>query len=149
MGYDEISVIKQAIEHEYEGHDYYLQQSKKINSDEVSKVFRDLADEEILHVKWLEELLKCKNEGLPVKMLNFINEMAPPDIFDWKEVKNFRFDDLKETFKHIMNLELKAVEFYNEASNNATDEATKELFSQISKWELSHYQLFKNKYDEL
>lgn len=149
MAYDEISIIKQAIEHEYEGYDYYIAQSKKINSDEVSDIFRNLAEEEIMHVKWLEELLKYKYEGLSAKMLKFVDEIAPPDIFDWSEIKNFRFDDLKDAFKHIMDLEMDAVKFYDEASKNATDEPTKELFKKLSEWELSHYHMFRNKYDEI
>ncbi len=149
MHYDEISIIKQAIEHEYEGYEYYLAQSRKINSDAVSGVFRDLAEEEILHVSWLEELLKFKYEGLSVNMLKFIDEISPPDIFDWGEIKNFRFEDLKEAFQHIMDLELEAVRFYDEAGKRATDEPTQKLFKKLSEWELSHYQMFKNKYDEI
>lgn len=149
MAYDEISIIKQAIDHEYEGYEYYLAQSKKINSDEVSDVFKNLAEEELLHVKWLGELLKSKQEGLSISMLKFFEGISPPDIFDWREIKNFRFEDLKEAFRHIMELEIEAVKFYDEASKNATDAPTKVLFEKLSEWEKTHYQMFKNKYDEM
>lgn len=149
MVYDELSTIKQAIAHEYEGYEYYLSQSKKWNSDEICNLFKEYAEEELLHVKWLEELLKYKTEGLTLRMLKLVDEISPPDIFDWKQVKNFKFEDLKEVFKHIMDLEMAAVEFYKEISEKAKDEATKEIFKRISDWELAHYQTFKNKYDEI
>jgi len=149
MGYDEISIIKQSIAHEYEGYDYYIAQSKKWNSEEVCNVFASLAEDELKHVKWLEELFTAKTEGLSKRVLKLVDEITPPDIFDWSNVKNFRFEDLKVVFLHIMELELEASNFYKEASENATDEATKEIFNKLSAWELTHYHLFKDEYDKV
>ncbi len=149
MVYDELTVIKQAIAHEYEGHEYYIALSKKWHDEYITEIFEGLADEELKHVRWLEELLSSKTDGMPKRIMKLIEEIDPPEIFDWSNVKNFRFEELKEAFEHIMALELDASKFYGEASSNATDEPTAIIFKKLADWELSHYHLIKEKYDAI
>lgn len=146
---DELYRIKQAIEHEMEGYDYYTAQAGKWNYDEIEKIFKFLAEEELQHAKWLERLLEVRENGLSPKMLDFIDTIGAPKLFDWSRVKNFEFETMREVLLHAMETEYASYEFYLNAKKTTASVKAIELYNKLAEWELSHYQLFKSKLNEI
>lgn len=146
---DELYRIKQAIEHEMEGYNYYMAQSNKWNSQGVEEIFKYLAEEELMHAKWLEKLLDVRENGLSPKMLDFIDSIGAPKLFNWEKVKNFEFESMKEVLLHAMETEYASYEFYKNAKKTTTSLEAVDLYNKLSEWELSHYQLFKSKLEEI
>jgi len=136
-------MIKQAIEHEYEGYEYYTAQSNKWNSEEITELFKSLAQEELDHAKWLEELLATRTDGVTKRLLNVIDNVGSPKIFDWSNVKNFRFEDIREVLEHARDTELESYEFYLKLKEISDSPEAKELYVVLADWEHAHYEMFK------
>lgn len=144
-----LKLIKEAILHEYEGADYYTYQSKQWHTKEVANNFLAIAKEELLHAKWLVEVLEAKTEPMDKKIFTFMNDVKAPGLFDWSSIEKNGSDDIKSVFKKAMDMEKESYIYYEKAKSIETDEDVILLYDLIINWEKSHYNTFEKLYQSM
>lgn len=151
------SVLRYAMQMELDGHNFYMDNKDKFEKTTSKKMFLELADIEMKHYKYLEDLLERYLETDEIKM--------DPEMLDKEEDLDI-FKDRKESEKLDYTLEQSDIpdltimrmaylierdykEFYEDVAEKAKDEEVKKVFTTLARWEAGHEELFKNEYDRL
>jgi rubrerythrin len=153
-GMDLKEALKEAMRGELEGRELYAMTAEKVTDEKAKRIFEHLAQEEYSHYKTLEEIASCYFEGKPVKAPKLSKlesfEDAKSPIFT-EDFKNFLKDKHFEmsAMSIGMKLELESSKAYKEMADAIDDKTLKELFSDLSEWEMGHYNALKNQVDYL
>lgn len=143
----ELELIKTAMLHEDEGVEYYTLQSKQWHENQVVENFKQLAEEEKLHSKWIRELFEEKKSFGDSKLLSFLKDKESPKLFDWSDVKKIPDIGIVDVFKKAMAMEEASFKYYEEVKASSEDEDLHKLLDILIKWEKSHYKTLKEVYD--
>ncbi|MDY6862057.1 MAG: ferritin family protein [Thermodesulfobacteriota bacterium] len=141
-----MQAIKSAIILEIKGEQFYKTAAEKTSNKKIRDLFLYFAEQEVLHRKFLEmnydELLKSDN-WIP-------DELKPEPSFDIAD--NVINEELKNSLKHTwfeasaisiaMNLELEALNFYQEAAKKTNNPNAKKLYESLAVWENKHFDKF-------
>lgn len=147
MDKKELEVIKQAILNEVEGYEFYNMAAQSAKGE--SKVaFKELANEELKHVEYLQELVKqiTDSEDDDLKLALEI-EVPSPDIFNWEKVERDQTALAMSVFNIGIQMERDSITFYEEAKANSKYAAAKELYEVLIKWEKVHLDQFIEQYN--
>lgn len=148
MNDKELELIKQAMQLEDDGAEYYLAQSKQWHSKQVCDNFRQLSEEEKEHEKWLRELFDAKKSFGDQKIFSYIH-VEKPKIYDWSDIQKHVDLGLKDVFKKAMDMEALAIDHYVTIREASEDHDLIHLLDVLIEWEETHYQSFKEVYESL
>ncbi len=144
----ELDVINQAILNEVEGYEFYRMAANQVGDGEVNDAFMELANEELKHVKYLEELAKkIKEDESDELYLAFESDVPSPDIYNWEKVDNKYTSLAMSVFGIAMDMEKSSVEFYEKAKAETKVEEAKKLYDLLIRWEKVHLQQFEEQYN--
>lgn len=139
MTEQEIRLLKEAILHEYDGYEYYKYQSGQWNDKVISDNFKALAEEELVHAKWLEKYFDNHKDHFDQREFNLLRDVKPPGIFDWSNLSKFSETLLVEVIQKAMDMEKASVEHYRKAKLEAGDTLLNDLYDLLIQWETGHY----------
>ena len=147
-------VLRYAMQMELDGANFFKENAEKFNNVTSKKLFLDLAETEMEHYKYLENQLRSYRE---TKSFDTSEEVMgrEENIFEDREESEHLEATLGESdipditiLRMAYLIERDFKEFYNDAAENANDEAAKAIFTKLAKWEAGHELLFKREYDK-
>jgi len=148
-----LDILKMAILMERRGLAFYTNVSEQTKDPEISKVFKVMAAEESVHVKFLSE-----------QFLSFENnkEFSCPNLPDQAQdgiVNMILSDEIKNkisaagfeaaAISAAIDMEKKAIEVYSSQAEVSTDPNEKKLFNWLSDWEKGHLKILNDLDNEL
>ena len=138
-------VFSKAISREVEAYEFYKEAALRIDNGDVKKVFQQLSDEEMGHMRLLEEL-----KSNPEKIM----KIAPPAA-DYKVAEATELPALSIEMKPAdaialaMKKEQEAVEFYRGLADGSDDAEIKKIFENLVNMELTHKNRLENVFVEI
>lgn len=142
--------LQTALDFEKKGNKIYEEVSNNSENKIVSKTFRYLADQELVHITEIEEYIHIINNGEEIELkgdkLEDTKKFFSMNIKEFREKTGLSNDDLK-AHETALELEKKSYEFYKEQSDKTDDAKAKRFFSWIMEQENAHYQLIQNAYE--
>lgn len=148
MNKKELEVIKQGILNEVEGYEFYNMAAKSAASAESKKAFLELANEELKHVEYLQDLFtKIKDNKEDDFKLALESEVPSPDIYNWGKVEGDKTSLAMSVFSIGIQMEKESIKFYEEAKENTSYEEAKKLYDLLIKWEKVHLDQFIEQYN--
>ena len=145
---EELEALQFALKTEKDGYQYFLEASDRTNNPITKKFFASLADDEIIHIRLIDEFhdaLKASSGGASLNIpdtpenyklrLKTIFEVAK------KEIKEAVKPDtgILEVYRHSMDLETKAAEFYKQRREATKFEQVKKFYDWLFHFESDHY----------
>lgn len=142
-----LAVIKQAIEIEQFGYEFYNSMRSFVQNRVGQKVISHLANLEVDHIKWLEEeydrqldsLDEFDESGNIDVSLEGKNEIFVVD----KLTEIFKGTDHEEALEFAINVEHKSMDFYIKNLEITENDALKELFMKLAEFEREHIELLQ------
>ncbi len=146
----EIQQVKQAILNEVEGYEFYKLAMSQAKNEEVKKSFNNLAQEELKHVEWLNELFeKLKDNSADAFKLATMPEPPTAGIFKWDNLDRNNAGLAVSVFSIGMQMEESSVIFYRNAAEKTEIAEAKKLYNILAQWEQVHYDQFAKEYEIL
>lgn len=150
MDKDELSVIKEAILNENEGYQVYMMAAEKIDKEEISQSFKNLAKEEQKHIEWLKDLYNNFDQETEMKFtIDQITPAEKPRIFKWEKIEKENLSFALSVFGIGVKMEKEAIEYYKNAVSKTDSIKAKKLYKKIIDWEYQHLNFFQEQYDML
>lgn len=148
MKKSELHIISQAILNEVEGYEFYKMAANQAGTGESKEAFLELANEELKHVEYLENLFeKVKNdEGDDFKLALEVSPPSP-DIYNWKKVDKEHTSMAMSVFSIGIQMEKDSIVFYEDAKSKTQYPEAKRLYDLLIKWEHVHLQQFTEQYE--
>lgn len=148
-----ISALKTAVQVENNGLLTYLKFARKTRDEFGKNMFIQLALDEFEHRRILEEQLEKLQKGKPCEKLEIPQselEQLLPKIKekDLKTKGEAGLQDL-EALNIALELERKAAGFFEEKARLVEDEAAKDLFLRLAKWENVHFNIIQAEIDTI
>ncbi len=145
---DELEALQFALKTENEGYEYYKEASNRTDHPVTKKFFARLAEDEIEHIRLINEFHDSLSESGGSTEINVPEtpekfKVRLKTIFEDAK-KNFK-DNVKpdtgilEVYRHSMELETKAAEFYKERREVTKFESVKEFYDWLFHFESDHY----------
>lgn len=134
--------LKFAIEMELDGEKFYLEQAEINKDNNLSTIFKMLAEEERKHA----DLIKSKMEDKDYELVEDQSLKEYKNVFE--EIKDFHSEEIvdptqTDAYRYALKKEKESIELYEKLKEEATDEKTKELFSFLIDMEKNHYRIFE------
>ncbi|MCX6647221.1 MAG: ferritin family protein [bacterium] len=136
--------LKHAIQAEADGYMFYLLAAEKTKDETGRKMFRILADEELLH----KDVLIAQYKSVAVTGHIDINlnigrqfDFSSNEIFS-PEIKN-RINESQFEMSALsigITLEMSSMDYYKKQAGKSSDTAIKAFFNELAGWEQMHYQ---------
>ena len=150
MNIEELSIIKQAILNELEGYEFYKMAGNQAHSKEGKEAFLELAQEEMDHINWLNELFNEINGGREDEVtLAFLANTSSPKIFAWEKLDRKEAAIMVSVFGIGIQMERAAIQFYMKAEQQTQRTDSKTLFTKLIVWEQAHLDQFAAQYENL
>jgi len=146
--------LRQAILAEVEGQHFYRMAAQSTDDPKGKDVFGKLANDEVLHEQYLrahyESFVKHGVPDAGVKLASPADLGSSSPIFSDALKGRIRSAHFEMTALSVgVQLEMNAVKFYRQASQEATDPLLREFFRELERWESLHYQALLTQQDEL
>ncbi len=145
-------VLREAIEMEEKGHNFYLDAAEKASNNITRKTLEFLAENEVYHIENIKNFYEtCKDKGkfpaLNIKAdkgrrMDELNIFAK-SIKELQEKIDPEGDDVK-VCEFAMDFENKGYAFYEKIRKEAKDENLIKLLDFLLEEETSHYELIEN-----
>ena len=149
---EELSIISQAVLNEIEGYEFYKLASNQASTDGTKLAFQELANEELKHADYLKKLWDKLSNGGDVSIQDIIEsgiEIPSPEIYRWDKIDKSNTSVAMSIFGIGMQMEQSSINFYEDAKNKVTSQASKELFDLLVGWEKIHLKQFGEQYSIL
>ena len=154
---DALTVVEMAIEREKAGHKFYTQAANTTQATDGRRMFNWLAQEELGHLKHLEETRQSliKTGKFPQRNENKVSDISEPidkKTFPWSsEAVGEAKTDTKEleALRIGINAEKEDILFYSKAAAESTDTEAKDMFNMLVAVEKGHQELLEEEYDWL
>lgn len=153
---DALAVIELAISREKGGHKFYSEAAEKTQAADGQRMFKWLAQEELGHLRYLEEVRKslAGSGKFPAKRAGGqgISEPLNKKDFPWstEAVGEVKLDTKEmEALRIGINAEKEDIAFYSGAAAEATDPGAKDMFTRLVAVETGHKELLEEEYDWL
>lgn len=149
---EELSIISQAVLNETEGYEFYKLASNQAASEGTKEAFLELANEELKHADYLKKLWSKLSDGDEVKFDDILEsgiEIPSPEIYRWDKVDKSSASVAMSVFSIGMQMEQSSIDFYEDAKNQVSSQASKELFDLLIGWEKVHLKQFSEQYNIL
>jgi rubrerythrin len=146
----EMMAIKTAIINEVEGYEFYKMAADKAVDEETKNAFLELADQEKMHIDWLNDFKCSMDEGNACDFNLDKLEAAPsPKIFKWENLDRKSAGIAVSVYGIGMQMEKASVEFYKGHAEKTEVKEMKKLFNVLAEWERTHYEQFAAQYEML
>ena len=140
-----LEALKMAILMEKRGQAFYSQVARQTKSTEIRQIFETMANEEVLHEKFLSEQFMeySKNQKLSSVELpkenaeNLIGMVLTEKIK--KEINAASYE--AAAISAAIDMESNAIKVYGDYAEKSADPAEKELFNWLSNWERTHHKI--------
>ncbi|MGB2804000.1 MAG: ferritin family protein [Candidatus Zixiibacteriota bacterium] len=147
-----VKVIKEAIMLEINGRSFFNHATEVTHNELGKKMFRKLAQDETEHLDSFGKLFKALTGGEEWRKLVDLDEVKGDssliDELNLRMKKGERASEL-EAISIGMELERKAVDFFEKSAREATDPKAKEILEKICEEEKFHYDLLQAQYDSV
>ena len=136
---DPIETATYALKFEENAIEYYKSLDDSLEED-YRMIFKSVAKQEEEHVSYIKKLLGyLKNKENIEDNYGSYETIA---IFDEKKADDFDGEILISALKNALYIEYMELEFYKKACKKVEDEKSRKLYSQLVKWEESHFDQF-------
>lgn len=144
-------IYEYALQREKEGYKFFKTNAEKASHAAAAEVFQKLADEELKHIKYIEELMSSPNEdaGSSIAELEddgWFEERAEKEFLDQSLIESMIPDVAVLRTAYLIEHDLS--EFYEMAAQKSTGVANL-AFTQLAKWERGHEAFFKQLHDQV
>lgn len=146
MNHNELELIKKAIMNEIEGYEFYKLTASQATSNETKDALMSIANEELIHIEWLKNLLSSQQEAGNAFDLAMVADPPSPQLYTWDHLMCKNIGLAVSVFGIAMEMENNAVKFYQEGRDGSDDPKLKKLFDTLIGWEKNHYDLFAREY---
>ena len=149
-----VEALRKAIQAEIEGQHFYRMAARSTEDPRGREVFEQLAEDEVSH----EQFLRAHHDhiiekGTPDPNAKLGTATSLPEsspIFSDAIKSRIASAHYEMTALSVgIQLELSAVKFYKQASQQATDPLIRQQFRELSEWESGHYQALLRQQEEL
>ncbi|MGQ9604434.1 MAG: ferritin family protein [bacterium] len=144
--------MKTAIEMEKSGHHFFTEAAIKVQHPVGKKLFNRLAAEEIDHLRTFERIFSELSKGSSwSQVASTVVPKKRVPYFD-KARKEFEPTNLTvelDCLKQALDLERKAIDFFENAIRNAKSEGAKTVYTRILEEERAHYDLIQSEIDSI
>ncbi|MDU0893733.1 MAG: 2-oxoacid:acceptor oxidoreductase family protein [Anaerococcus sp.] len=137
-----LKTAEYALQFEQNAVDYYTYLSKNLN-DSYRGIFESVAMQEVEHVDYIKALLE-KLENHDDNLNQDFEAYKNIALFEDENYENDEDEMTISALKNALYIEYNELEFYKKASEKVDDKQSKELYSELVKWENDHY----NQFDE-
>ncbi len=141
--------LETALDFEKKGHKIYEEVSNKTDNRIVSKTFRYLANQELVHIAEINEFIQIIKNGEDIELkgdkLEDTKKFFSMTVNEFKEKTELSSDDIK-AHQTALGLEKNAYNFYKEQLAKTKDPKAKRFFEWVMNQENAHYQLIQNAY---
>lgn len=149
-----IKLVKEAMRLEVVGRGFFLHAAEVTENELGKKMFRRLADDEVEHMRVFGGMFTSMTGGDEWKKFVKSDEGESAAIIDDLKkrisgaAKEKRAGDL-EAIRIGMELERKAIDFFEKFRNETTVTETKEIAEKIRDQEEGHYEILQAQYDSV
>jgi rubrerythrin len=140
MGVTREEIIAQALQLERTGRQFYLEAAGKSTSEVVKQVLTGLADDESLHIQWIESELGVSDPDIPNREL--YGKLR--GIFSDAPDRAVTTEDDLAALNYALDIEKKASTVYAQWAIEADSDETKELCRVLAGVEKFHAELIDN-----
>lgn len=141
-----IDILKKAVIMEARGKALYQKVAEQTNSPDVRKIFSVMAEEEQLHIDFLQKQLAHYRKTGKFDQ-NELDKASGDDVIAntiltdtiIKEISGAGFE--AAAISAAIDMENKSVEVYSARANEAEDPNEKELYAWLADWERGHHKL--------
>jgi len=147
-----IEVMRGAIKLEIDGRAFFDHAAEVTQNELGKKMFRKLAQDEIDHLTTFRQLFSQIAGGDHWKRLIKEEEITGDSSLIQQLTLKVEEEQKKGEIGAIrmgMELEKKAIDFFEKSARETTDSMAKEVFERISKEEKLHYDLLQAQYDQV
>lgn len=147
----ELTIIRQAIVKELEGHEFYKMVAERAgNSLETKQSFQQLADEEKKHADWLKDMYVKVEKGKLEDLISGIDLDVPaPGNLKWKKIQKESTSIPVAVFGIGIKMEKASIEYYTKAAADTKIKEAKEFFEMLAKWEKTHLEFLTDEYEDM
>lgn len=136
-----------AIELEIKSRNYYQAKSIEIKSPAEKMLLQFLANEELMHLKVLENVkrnLEKNNRWIDIKEIS-PGEMGKPHLYEgkWTEPRIEIDPTDEDILLAALSAERKSEEYYHRMSDKVKDKKGKNFFETLARFEKTHYETIK------
>jgi len=145
-----VHVVKEAIKLEINGKSFFNHAADVTQNELGKKMFRKLAQDEVGHLNTFGNLFSSIIGGEEWKKFVKEEELRGEHTLIDELTLKVEEEDKKGELGAIrvgMELERKAIDFFEKSAKEATDPTAKEIFAKISEEEKVHYDLLQAQYD--
>jgi len=153
MNTNTIDILKMAILMEKRGFAFYSAVAEKTNDSDIANIFRTMAAEESIHVKFLSEQFHNLDQSkefstltLPDTTSDGIANMILSEEVK-KKIASAGFE--AAAIAAAIDMEKKAVEVYSKQAGTASDPNEKKLYAWLADWEKGHLKILNDLDNEL
>lgn len=146
-----VSIIRGAIRLEIDGKAFFNHAEEVTHNELGKKMFRKLAQDEIQHLDTFSQLFSSVLGGEDWKLFVKEEQSTSSSLIDQLKarVKKGEKAGEIEAISIGMELERKAIDFFEQSGKSATDAVAKEIFDKICQEERLHYNLLQAQYDSV
>jgi rubrerythrin len=149
-----LTALKNAIEAEMTGHQFYLLAAKNTEDPQGKETFSRMAQEELDHFHALKKQYVAVLEKGEFDRSTKPLEIPPPQPASPIFSSGFREQVGQQHFEMSalsvgMQLELNAVNHYRKSAEESDDADIKAFFTQLMEWEQGHYDVFADELEQL
>jgi rubrerythrin len=144
-------IYEYALKREKEGYKFFKENADNATHASAGEIFRKLADEELKHIQYIEELMASPEEeaGSSTAELeadDWFEERAEKDFLDQSLIESMIPDVAVLRTAYLIERDLS--EFYEMAAQKSSGMAQL-AFKQLASWERGHEAFFKKLHDQV
>lgn len=138
-------VARTAIKLEEDGKAFYLEVAAQASSDLVTKMFRSLADDELDHIKWIEDNVPGVDSAAEANRDMYARlKHIFADVPDHTKVDLAMSASDVDAINAARDMEKKSIDAYAKWAEDADDDDTKDLCRVLADIERFHLQVLDN-----
>jgi len=142
--------IKMAIDLEKDGQKFFQDAANKTENVLGKKMFKTLAKDEIRHLETFQKMFDTiTGTGVWQSIVKTIGAIGKVPVFEEISKKSPTKDSASDlgALRTALNIERKAMEFFDKAIQETDDPLAKKIFGEIRKQEEYHYDLIQAQFD--
>lgn len=149
-----VAAVREAIDAEVDGYHFYKMAARSTDDEKGRQVFEMLAEDEENHANFLRAQFEALNlTGQvdpdatlpPLRRLEGDHPIFTPGLKERAKRPNYEITALSVGAQ----LELSAIQFYQNAANAASDPDVKAFFEDLAGWEKGHYDALNRQLENL
>ncbi len=144
-------IYEYALQREQEGYQFFKSNADKSSHGAAKGVFQKLADEELKHIKFIQQLIaeSERDSGateITLEEDDWFEQKAKEELLDQTLIESMIPDVAVLRTAYLIEHDLS--EFYESAAKKASGTAEK-AFTMLAKWERAHEAFFKELHDKV